>query len=241
MKKYWLFGLLFFLCYTTHSQVLLTILFGDKLSSENIQFGLEGGVNWSNISNTAANQRHPSFNIGYYFDIRLKNQWFLNTGVLVKATLGEKGLSTEELQFLDIPIAEQSGTYTQVSNYFILPVLFKYSFKNRIYIEAGPQGGLLYSAYVRYKADTGDKEANIKFHNKDQINIIDAGFTVGTGFKLTNKRNSMTLGIKYYQGLTHVYKANPGTHNNSIFAKLNIPIGGTKKKEPKTTPPNNKS
>lgn len=233
--------MLFFLRYTVYSQVLLTLLFGDKLSSENIQFGLEGGVNWSSITQTAADQRHPSFNLGYYFDIRLKNQWFLNTGVLVKATLGEKGLSSEELQFLDIPIAEQAGTYTQVSNYFILPVLFKYNFKNRMYIEAGPQGGLLYSAYVRYTADTGDKEANIKYHNKDQINTIDAGFTVGTGYKLTKKRNSMTLGVKYYHGLTHVYKNNPGTHNNSIFAKLNIPIGVPKKKTPKAKTKNEKS
>ncbi len=219
------------MCYHAQSQVLLTLIFGDKLSSENIQFGLEGGVNWSTITQTEADQRHASFNLGYYFDIKLKNQWYLNTGVLVKATLGEKGLTAKDLSFLEIPLAEQAGTYTQITNYFILPILFKYNFKNRMYVEAGPQGGLLLSAYVRYEAEVEDTEARVKFHNKDQINTIDAGITFGTGYKLTKKRNSMTLGVKYYHGLTNVYKNNPGTHNNSIFAKLNIPIGAPKKKK----------
>ena len=71
----------------SQSQVLLSILFGDKLNSEGLEFGLEGGFNWSDISQLEANKRLSSFNLGFYFDFRLKNQWNIYTGVLVKAKL----------------------------------------------------------------------------------------------------------------------------------------------------------
>jgi len=33
------------------SQVLLSLIFGDKLNSDGLKFGLKGGTNFSNISN----------------------------------------------------------------------------------------------------------------------------------------------------------------------------------------------
>jgi len=42
MKKYLLlFGFLI-LGFTSHSQLLMSLIFGDKLNSEGIEFGLEG-------------------------------------------------------------------------------------------------------------------------------------------------------------------------------------------------------
>ena len=38
----------------------------------------------------------------------------------------------------------------------------------------------------------------------------------------------MTLGVKYYHGLTNVYKGVSGTNNSSLFLKVNIPIGASK-------------
>ena len=55
-----------------HSQVLLSLIFGDKLNSEGLEFGLEGGVNWSNISNLDADKSLSTFNLGFYFDFKLK-------------------------------------------------------------------------------------------------------------------------------------------------------------------------
>ena len=45
----------------------------DKLNSEGLEFGLEGGVNWSNISNLDADKSLSTFNLGFYFDFKLKN------------------------------------------------------------------------------------------------------------------------------------------------------------------------
>lgn len=210
-----------------HSQVLLSLIFGDKLNSEGLEFGLEGGVNWSNISTLEANKSLSSFNLGFYFDIRLNNQWYLDTGVLVKSQLGDGHLTENDLSFLEIVPKEEEGTYSQKINYFIVPALIKYSFKNRVYLEAGPQFGLMHKAWVEFNSDIDNTNIRIKDFNKEKINRLDAGFTIGTGYRL-KADNGITLGIKYYYGLTNVYKGLSGTNNSSLFLKANIPIGASK-------------
>jgi len=217
--------------FTSHSQVLISLVFGDKLNSDGLEFGLEGGFNFSDISGLDADERLTSFNLGFYFDFRLKNQWNLYTGVLVKAKLGDDKLSSEDLVFLEItPNGEEDGTYSQVLNYFVVPALVKYNFENRIYVEAGPQFGLMYKSWVGFESSLDNKDINTKDYNKDKINKLDTGITVGTGYKLMPD-SGMTIGIKYYYGFTNVYKGVSGTNNSSLFLKINLPIGAGKKKE----------
>ncbi len=216
--------------FSSHSQILLTVIFGDKLNSEGLEFGLEGGFNWSDISNLEADKRLSSFNLGFYFDFRLKNQWNLYTGVLVKAKLGDDQLSPNDLAFLEITPNPEEGTYSQKINYFIVPALIKYNFKNRMYLEAGPQFSLMYKAWIEFNSDTDNKNIRIRDFNKDKINRLDAGVTIGTGYKLMSD-TGMTIGVKYYYGFANVYKGVSGSNNSSLFLKLNIPIGAAKSKE----------
>lgn len=212
------------------SQVLLSILFGDKLNSDGLEFGLEGGVNWSDISQLEADKRLSSFNIGFYFDIRLKNQWNLYTGVLVKAKMGDDELTANDLEFLGITPQEEDGTYSQNINYFVVPALIKYNFKNRIYFEAGPQFSLMHKAWVEFNSETDEQTIGIKDFNKNKINRLDAGLTIGTGYKLMSD-SGMTIGVKYYYGFANVYKDVSGTNNSSLLLKLNLPIGAGNSKD----------
>ena len=212
------------------SQVLISLLFGDKLNSDGLEFGLEGGVNFSNLSNLNSDKSLSEFNLGFYFDIRLKNQWNIYTGVLVKSRLGDNKLSQSDLDFLEITPEPESGIYSQKINYFIVPALLKYNFKNRIYAEGGPQFGLMRKAWVEFNSKTDNEDIKIKQFNTDKINRIDAGLSLGTGYKL-NPDSGMTIGIRYYMGLANVYKGVSGSNNNSLFLKANIPIGARKAKE----------
>jgi Outer membrane protein beta-barrel domain len=211
-----------------HSQILLSFLFGEKLNSEGLEFGMEVGFNWSDISDLEADKRLSEFNFGTYIEIRLKDQWHLNTSFLVISSLGADQLSSNDLNFLEIIPNEEQGTYSQRVNYLIVPALIKYKFRNRMYLEAGPQFGLMYKAWVDFFSDQDSKKIRIREFNKDKINKFDAGITVGTGYKLVPD-TGMTVGIKYYFGLANVYKNVDGTNNSSLFLKLNIPIGAGKK------------
>ncbi len=218
---------------TGYSQVLLSVLFGDKLNSDGLEFGLEGGVNWSNISTLEGDKQLSSFNLGFYFDFKLKNQWNIYTGVLVKAKMGDNKLSANDLDFLGIEPQDEEGTYSQKINYFVVPALIKYRFKNRIYLEAGPQFGLRTKAWVEFNSDSDNQEIRIRDFNKDNINRLDTGVAIGTGYKLMPD-SGMTIGIRYYYGFTNVYKGVSGTNNNSFFLKASIPIGAGKKESKKS-------
>ena len=54
---------------SVHSQVLISLLLGDKLNSDKIEFGLDGGFNFSRIGNLDSSSSYSSFNLGFYFDI----------------------------------------------------------------------------------------------------------------------------------------------------------------------------
>jgi hypothetical protein len=158
---------------------------------------------------------------------------------LVKSNLGVGELTANDLEFLeasiyndfDEPSQPAEGEYSQKMNYFLVPALAKYMFKNNIYAEAGPQFGLMYKAWIEFESDAEGKEAIIKEDNKDEINRIDAGLMAGLGYKF-KKGPGWTIGAKYYYGLVTVYKDRPGTRNSSLFLKLNIPIGaGDKSKK----------
>lgn len=228
MKNYFLITTFLLFGLTAQSQVLISLLLGDKLNSNDLEFGLETGVNWSKISDMDSSKSLATFNIGFYFDIRMKNQWFLYTGVLVKSNLGLHKLTATDLGLLNATIYEEEGDYSQKLNYFLVPALAKYKFDNYMYLEGGPQFGLMYKSWIEYNSDADGKEAKIKEFNKDMINKLDAGFILGLGYNI-GKGRGMTIGVKYYFGLIDVYKDISGTKNSSLFLKVNIPIGAGKK------------
>jgi len=224
MKKTILIVLLLLSAGQVQGQVLISLLLGDTLNSGSIEFGLEGGVNWSEISGLETNSSLRTFNLGFYFDIKLEEQWRLYTGVLVKSNLGADELTTGDLLFLGTDTYPDNGTYAQEMKYFLVPALLKYNFENKFYIEAGPQFGLMYSARVEFNSDIDNKEARIREDNKDSINRFDTGLLFGAGYKL-KKNHGMTIGIKYYYGLLDVYKNRGDTKNRSLFLKVTVPIG----------------
>ncbi len=224
MKKYWLFIALLFIGIETQSQILISLLLGDKLNTGNIEFGLEGGFNWAWISGMETNKALSNLNLGFYFDIKIKDQWYLDTGLLVKSTLGVDNLTDKDLAFLGVDTYEDDGNYSQRMNYFLVPALVKYKFKNNVYVEAGPQFGLMYKGWVEYIATIEDKTTRVKDYNTDMINRLDAGLTAGVGYRLL-KGLGWTLGAEYYYGLVNIYKDASGNKNSSLFFKVNIPIG----------------
>ena len=231
MKKY-LFSIFFlFFVYNLQSQVLIALLLGDKLNTGKIEFGLDGGLNFSSMSGLETNKWKRDFNLGFYFDIKMKDQWYFNTGVLVKSSLGADELSEADLAEVSSDIFfNDNGEYTQKISYFLVPALVKYRFKNHIYAEIGPQFGLMYKAWVEYNYDIDGNSARIKYENKDFVNRMEVGAVAGVGYRLL-RGLGWTVGVRYHYGFTNVYKNNSSVKNNSLFLKLNIPIGVSEEKK----------
>lgn len=225
MKKLLLLLMVMFTVQTAYSQVLMTLIFGDMLNSDALEFGLEGGGNFSAISGLETNKYFTDWNLGFYFDILLKKNkpWYINTGVLVKSRVGAGKLTENDLALLADSVWDAPGTYNQKINYFLVPIQIKYR-KNHFYGEGGLMAGLMYKAWVEYQSDVSGFTSIIKDFNKEMVNRIDVGAMVGTGYRFKG-RTGWTVGVRYYQGFVDVFKDIPKTKNRSFFLKVDIPIG----------------
>jgi len=226
MKKYIISIFFLFFIYNLQSQVLIALLLGDKLNNGKMEFGLDGGLNFSSISELEANKWKRDFNLGFYFDIKMKKQWYFNTGVLVKSSLGVDNLSETDLNEIGTNLEiTQLGDYTQKISYFLVPTLAKYRFKNNLYVEAGPQFGLMYKAWLEHNFnDEEGNENRIREENKDAVNRMEVGAVAGVGYRLLEGLG-WTIGVRYHYGLTNVYKNISSIKNHALFLKLNVPIG----------------
>ena len=237
MKKSLLLVGLLFAFYNGNTQVIISLIFGDKLNSDKLEFGLDGGINWSTIHGLPEAKSLTGFNLGFYFDIKLKNPaWMVNTGVIVKSPMGAGDLPVYSLNDAALDSALASGTVKRKIRYFNVPVLMKYQFKNYIYVKAGIQLGLRAKAFDEFANTVIDKEdLDYKLKTKDQYHPLDAGLAFGLGYRLM-KGNGMNIGLQYYLGLIDVVvdDASPNQFNRSLYLTAGIPIGKGKAKAAKS-------
>ena len=228
MKKVLLFVFTFFCVTSSQSQVLISLLFGDKLNSPFLEFGLEGGANFSTISNQETSGTNIGFNLGFYFDFKSKKNpaWMLNTGVIVKSPMGAKGIPVYSLDNEDLDNTFEGGSIDREIRYFNVPILIKYQFKNNIYLKAGPQLGLLAKAFDKFTKEVNDEDVTYKNNIRDKIHVIDAGIAIGTGYHM-NVGNGLNITVQYYYGLVPLMKgdSSPNQYNRSLYVTAGIPIG----------------
>lgn len=209
------------------SQILISLLLGDKLNSDKLEFGLDGGASWSNIHGLNAKSL-MALNLGFYFDIKFKNpSWMFNTGVMVKSSMGANDLAIYSTgnQYLDSVFI--NGNVTRRINYFNVPILIKYKFKNNLFIKAGTQLGLSYKPVDQFKNSISEEDdVNYNLSTKGLFHRIDAGLSLGLGYRLM-KGNGMNIGVQYYYGLVNIMKDKsiPSQYNRAIYLTVGIPVG----------------
>jgi len=221
-------------------QVLISLLFGDKLNSPTLKFGLDGGANFTNISNISGSKYHAGFNLGFYFDFLLKKDkpWYIHTGVLVKSPMGADEISPYHLSnpdsaYLDTLFA--NGSVDRQLRYFNVPILVRYKFRNNLFIEIGPMLGLLYKANDEFSTKI-ENEKDLTFENKvvDLYKRIDVGGMAGIGYAIS-AMNGMNFGLRYYYGFMDIVKNNSGDpqRNSSFYLFASLPIGAGEKAKAK--------
>ena len=209
------------------SQVLLSLLFGDKLNSGKFEFGLDGGINLSNMSNTEGNMA-PDWNIGFFFYIDLSEKSFIHTGVLVKSKWGVNNLGPYPTGDDDVDsLMHGESTMDRNISYFNVPISYCHYVYDGIFLEGGFMLGLRTKATdeMRATSTVGD-DVIVQVDISNQLTRLDAGLLGGAGYKF-QKGLGIALGVRYYYGLVEVHTDNWGNkHNNSnLFFFVTAPIG----------------
>ena len=126
----------------------------------------------------------------------------LAAGIFTNYTFGKHFGIQAELIYSSEGTKESSPISNGVVtiNRINIPLLFQYKHPKGIYIEAGPQIGLLQSAKGKYT--TG----NYDFKTNTQSNLL--SWCVGAGYQLNQLVQGLGAGIRYAKGFTPVNKGN---------------------------------
>ena len=214
---------------TVNAQILISILLGDQLNTDKIEFGLIGGLNRTYIRTISDAEGLNNFNIGFYFHFLVENNTYLSTGVLVKNNFGATGMQTYPIGDPDFDAIYSEGILTKKIPCFSVPILFHQRFNNRWYLEIGPQLGLIYNPSDIFEVEDFDGELTYTTSTREQYQYFDFGFYGGIGYKFAKKVKSTSLGIGYYYGLSDVSKsAYPEIRNSAFYLFCKIPIGAGK-------------
>src|SRR4051812_48587933 len=113
--------------FSSNGQVIISLLLGDRLNTGKIEFGLDGGANFSSLDGLDNSKTHTGLHIGFYFDIRLINQWMLHTGVIVKSPMGADGIDPYPTGDSTLDHLFKDGEVERSLRYFNVPLMLKYS------------------------------------------------------------------------------------------------------------------
>lgn len=219
--------------YEAKSQILISLLLGDKLNTGRLEFGLEGGFNRSYLPGINDTKGLNNFNLGFYFDINIKNNWYINTGVRVKSNTGATQLKPYSLNDAELDSVFLDGDVTRKISYFQVPVHIKYRFASQFFVNLGFQAGLNHKAKDIFNYTYREKD-DVEFTNdiRKSVTVLDFGLSGGVGYKF--RGTGMNLGITYFHGLVDIMKGDEeNTVNSTFYVYVDIPIGSHYKQDRK--------
>ncbi|MCK6620256.1 MAG: PorT family protein [Calditrichaceae bacterium] len=227
MKKFLLILVVLLPGYTANAQVIISLLFGEALNTGRVEFGLDGGVNLASIEGIDGAKNLTAWNLGFYFDIKLNNpSWMIHTGVIVKSTLGTRNAPLYSLNDAVLDSAFSGGSVAAKLQYFDVPIMLKYRFRNNFSLEGGAMLGLLHKASDEFINTVQEEDLSYKRNVKDAYHPLDAGIMIGAGYRLLGG-DGINLGVRYYYGLvdTYIDDSTPNRYNRSLYFTVGIPIG----------------
>ncbi len=212
------------------SQAVWILIFGDKLSNDFMQSGINVSVSYSNYLQLNSAKPLRSWAIGGFTDIKINKTWAISMEMTVKSPTGASGL--ENLYphyYINDSLIKDQNLSIETTN-FSVPFFVKYKTKY-VNFGIGPQFIYAYKSTKKYSATTNTgEEITIKEKNKDLINDFDMGIASMVEFYLSpNQPNtSLRIGLEYYYGFLSPLKAYDNIHNSVFLIKVGIPIAGKK-------------
>jgi hypothetical protein len=229
MKRSALFVLMLTLTASlAHSQVLIALLFGDKLNSDRFQLGIQLAGNFQNVTGWEGTGNRFAVGFGIYGELKLTEKLSLQPELLFKDPRGADGVPGHTFDNPDLDPLLADATVSMKLAYVSIPILLKYHLNPQLSIGFGPQIGILSSAKNVYTAPVeGSGDLSFKEDLSPYLNDIDMALGFNLEYKLMKTKRPLRIGLRYYLGLTDIIKDNPGSpvRHSVIQINLGIPVG----------------
>ena len=214
-----------------HSQILIAVLFGEKLNSGKLEFGLVLSPAFTNLTNTGGEYR-SALNLGMFFNIRPDKRFFIHAELTPKSSFGAKNIAPYSIGNDSLNKFFNEGTVERIIKTMSVTVLGRYAISRKLFIDGGFQPDLLYKPKDIFRATYNDNELQYTLKLEEKFTRIDLQLATGLFYKLKADRGSMGVGIRYIQGMTDIDKLVAGTQvNRSWQLNITIPIGAVPKEK----------
>ncbi len=233
--RFILLGFVLFVSISAQSQVLIALLFGDKLNSDKLGFGMNVGTNFAVIPELNSAFQKPTLDLGLYFDVRLHPNFILRPEVYFTRSFQVNGM---ESYYLHDNLAS-TGISGNIEDIYDAKLSRKLSYVgigaisvSRIYksfyFDFGPDALLLLNATDK---EYGELENNgISFTHKytKQMQRIDPGLVVGASYRF-REGNGVAITARYRFGFARYNYNLPQHHSSGFYILAGIPIHGVGK------------
>jgi hypothetical protein len=224
-------------CNVAAGQVIIALLFGEKLNTGKVEFGLIGGPTLTNISNIEGDNR-TGFNLGLYFNIHPYKRLFLHIEGTAKGVFGAKGIIPYSTGNDTLDHLFGTGSVERKIKAFGLPIMGRYAVTPKFFIDAGIQTDMMLKAKDMFTTKVNDNDLEYTRIISDQVPLLDFGVLAGVNYRFSKDRRSMAIGVRYFQGLTDILTPTPGTQVNVAWQLvISIPVGTGKTANTADRPP----
>jgi len=246
-RKAWLGGMIcLFLVFGTgqaSGQVLISILFGDKLQSDNLEFGLSVGGNFSTLSGIEEAKWRSSLAIGLYFNIKLSERFFIHAAAIPKSDLGARNLFPYSLGDAELDSVFSDSRVERILGYIHVPTLVRYKLPSHLGFEFGPVTTIRFQRQHvdEFSIDINGDEADVRRTIGGETRPFDFGASLGAYYKFA-KGQGIEVNLRYYHGFLDIFKKSDirdvysTQMNRAIRLLVHIPIGRGSLKEKKESP-----
>jgi hypothetical protein len=213
------------------SQVLMALIFGDKLNNGNLTFGVCLGQNWSMLGDYNGSKAKPGFAAGLHFAWKVNPKFYLQGEAMASYQCGGDHLPKSSLGNPSIDSIYADATVSRKINYVGLIATPRYHFYKSIFVEGGVVINLRTNkVYEEYTVESGDVTQTHNEKLSEGVSRFDAGAIGGVGCVLKNGEG-LKFGVRYYYGLVDVFQNDAGMNNNTNFSVFGaIPVGRNKAK-----------
>jgi hypothetical protein len=221
-----------FVCFSLHarSQVILSLLFGDKLNSDELLFGIHMHYSWNSLSATDPSSSLKKFNLGLFLTYKVSEQWQLNAEPMAKYQRGAAGMEPYALDDPQLDATYAGGEFSRTVGYVALPITTRYVMAEKFFLEAGPNIALRINAEDVFKKGIAQGDQKLEINSEELTSRWDIGMLFGAGYYL-GKGRDLALGIRYAAGFSDVCKDFEGEQaHQGFYFYGNIPIGRAKAK-----------
>lgn len=217
---------------TAKSQLVIALLFGDKLYTPKTELGLNVGANISNVSNVDNTKYVNQLGLGLYFKWKFQERWQFQPEFYFRYPQGGKKLPPYSLADPDLNPVTENSTIIRKSQYFSLPLLINYRIWDELRFSIGPQFSFMTSNEDIFflTLETGE-EVYIRRKGHENLNRFDVGGTTGLSYTLRQGKG-VTLAARYHHGFIEPDPDISGGSNLNFNFNfyVGIPIGVGKEK-----------